>query len=225
MRRWSLRFALALVLLLEGCLLDIAPRREPIDEVWKAHMLAGEYGQWHNGGKTLSLPERDKIESWPLAATRTRYGIDVGEMSRLSAGAWLMEGGLVARVVRPSAGVELFGKMTTRVHGPWYTATDRDMSCEFFLVVRSIATGRGRLIRQWTFPREDLTLSVPPKRAEQLRAWYSGAELEKQLAMNGELFVEGFLAFEERTSTATVTITGLVRPFQEHVDLSEELPR
>jgi hypothetical protein len=223
MWRWTQRLALALMLLLEGCLLDIAPRREPVDDEWNEHMLAGEYGQWTNGSKSPSVAKRDEIESWPPRAAWTRYGIDVEGTFVFSGGAWLLQGGMVARVTRPGASVELFGKMITRVHGPWFTATDRDSRFEFLLVVRPAATGRGRLVRQWSFPREELTLTVPPKRAEWLRTRYSGAELEKHLAESKQLLVEGFLSLDDQSKTVTVTITGLVQPFQERVDLSHEL--
>lgn len=36
-------------------------------------------------------------------------------------------------------------------------------------------------------------------------------------------FVDGYLAFDPATSIARVTITGLRRPFEEHVNLSDAL--
>jgi hypothetical protein len=187
-------------------------------------MLAAEFGQWTNGVKSPAVVKKDEIASWPLAATWTRYGIDVEGTYAFSGGAWLLQGGLVARVIRTGATVELFGKRITRVHGPWYTATDRDYSFEFFLVVRPASTGRGHLVRQWGFPRKEVARTVPSGVAEKLRAEYSGAELEKELEQQKDLYVHGFLSFDERSSTATVTITGLVRPFEERADLSRELP-
>jgi hypothetical protein len=65
---------------------------------------------------------------------------------------------------------------------------------------------------------------VPPKLVENLRARYSGAELQKELEQSKIVFIEVFLSFDESSKTATVSITGLIRPFQEHVDLSRELP-
>lgn len=203
MRRWAYRLALVVVLFLQGCLLDIAPAREPIEDAWKAHMLAGEYGEWVDGKKTSFVGDKDEINSSPVSAGLTRYGVDVREQSALWGGAWSMLGGMVGRVVLAHASVELFGNEIARVHGPWYTVSDKDYSYEFFLVVRPIATGRGRLIKQWSFPREALIL-----RRRDLPSFS----------------VEAFVAFDETHKIATITITGLVRPFSERVDLSRELP-
>lgn len=110
-----------------------------------------------------------------------------------------------------------------RTAGPT-APSDEDYSYEFFLVVRPTATDRGRLVRQWSFPREEVARTVPSGLAEKLRAEYAGAELEKRLEQQKGLYVHGFLRFDEQSKTATVTITGLVRPFEERVDLSGELP-
>lgn len=197
--------ALALPLTLQACLLDFAPARRPLDEAWTARMLAGDYGQWFSGEKSAHPKRGDRMSPSPRGASDTRYGIDVFEHSALGGGGWSIVGGMVARVVRPEATVELFGKEVVRVHGPTGVATDEDYSYEFFLVVRPTATARGRLIRQWRFPRPELVLREHGHRPPGFA-------------------VEGFLAFDERSRIATVTVTGLVRPFQERVDLSRELP-
>lgn len=212
----------ALVLLLHGCLLDIAPPREQIDATWQARMLAGEYGEWFHGEKTPYVGD-DKIEARPGAASSTRYGIHIAEQSTLGGGGWSIEGGMVARVIRHDTTIELFGKEIARTHGMYRGVTDPDYSYEFFLVVRSTTTGRGRLVKQWRFPYEELGRTVPPKLVETLRAQYSGAELQKELERSKGIFINGFLSLDEPSKTATVTLTGLLRPFQEHVDLSREL--
>ncbi|HKB24014.1 MAG TPA: hypothetical protein VKG64_03085 [Methylomirabilota bacterium] len=216
-------FVLVLPLLLQGCLLDIAPAREALDETWKARMLAGEYGSWFHGKKSASVG-RDEIRSSPIGADRTRYGISLENESTLGGGAWSMDGGMVARVSRPGESAELFGKKVLRIHGPWYTVTHLDYSYEFFLVVRPTATGRGRLVKQWSFPREKLALRTAPGVLESLPPDYP-PDVRKSLESeaNKRFYIDGFLSFDEPSKTATVAITGLVRPFEERVDLSDEL--
>ena len=186
-------------------------------------MLTGEYGEWFYGEKT-SFVGPDKVESSPLGASRTRYGIRISEQSRFGGGGWSIVGGTVARIVRPGRNIELFGKEIVRVHGVKETVSDQDFSYEFFLLVRPNPAGRGRLIKQWSFPREELGRTVPPALERNLRARYSGAELEKELETSKGIHVEGFLSLDEQSKMATITITGLVRPFQERVDLSQKLP-
>src|SRR5260370_11453481 len=99
MKRGLGRFVLALPLLLQGCLLDIAPAREPLDETWKARMLAGEVGDWSHW-KNTPFVGRDEIRSSPIGADLTRYGIRISEQNTLGGGAGTMDGGNVARDVR-----------------------------------------------------------------------------------------------------------------------------
>ena len=207
MRRWVARLLLTLPLLMQGCLLDIAPSRKPIDDAWKAHMLDGRYGRWVDSERT-SFVGSDEMRSSPGGASDTRYGISITEQSVLSGAGWWVIGGMVARLARPDASVELFGKEVARTHGMKGTVTRRDYSYEFFLVVRPTATGRGRLIAQWSFPNEELVLH----QVENLPRGFPSFS------------VEGFLSFDEQSKTAIVTIRGLVRPFEERVNLTQELP-
>ncbi len=214
---------LILPLVTQGCLLDIAPAREPLDATWLSHMLAGEYGTWFYGEKR-SYVGPDKIESWPLGASGTRYGITVSDQSDLGGGGWSIVGGMVARVVRPPEHLELFGKEIARLHGLMQTSGDQDRRFEFFLVMRPNPSGPGRLVKSWSFPYEALGRAIPPALEKNLRAKYTGAELDAALARSMGIYINGYLAFEESSKTATVTITGLVQPFEERVDLARELP-
>lgn len=216
-------FLLVLPLLVQGCVFDIAPSREPLDEAWKERMLAGEYGQWFDGVK-WSFIGRDEMQSSPGRASGTRYGISISNQGLLGGAGWSTVGGMVAHVVRPGASVELFGREVVRAHGMKRTVTDQDFSYEFFLVVRPSPTGRGRPVKQWSFPREELALRTAPGVLESLPPNYP-AEVRKSLESeaNKRFYIDGFLSFDEQSKTATVTITGLVRPFQERVDLSQEL--
>jgi|SRR5262245_10614270 len=209
-----------LPLVTQGCLLDIAPAREPLDATWQAHMLAGEYGQWFHGEKSTYVRTGREIHS---STYTTGYNIDIIEQSTFGGGGWSIGGGMVARVVRPHEDVELFGKRIARTHGLMRTVSDTDHSFEFFLVVRPRATGHGRLVKRWILFYEELGRVIPPALERNLRAQYTGAELENALARSKGIHVDGYLDFDEPSMTATVTITGLVQPFQERVDLSQEL--
>jgi len=126
-------------------------------------------------------------------------------------------------VERPDASIELFGKGISRVHGLKRTVYPEDHSFEFFLVVRPTRATQGTIVKCWSFPYEDLGRTVPPALERRLRASYTGAELEAELARSRRIYVDGYLSFDERDKTATVTIRGLARPFEERVDLSKEL--
>lgn len=186
-------------------------------------MLAGEYGAWFYGERRPH-DGSDNTRSSPEAASGTRYGIVVSDQSTLGGGGWSLAGGMVGRVVLPSASIELFGKEVARLHGAKRMARSQDYNCEFFLVVRSRGAQRGSVVREWRFRHEELGQTVPPALEKSLRARYTGAELDNALARAKGIFVDGFLRFEERDKTATVTLAGLVWPFEERVDLSADLP-
>ena len=123
-------------------------------------MLVGEYGHATEGVLTPPVGD-DRLRSSPNGAHITAYGIGISEQSDLGGGGWSIIGGMVARVVRPHENVELFGKQTSRTHGFLRTSGDADMSFEFFLLVRPHDTGRGRLIKRWSFGYEDLGRLAP----------------------------------------------------------------
>jgi len=103
------------------------------------------------------------------------------------------------------------------------TSSDSDESFKFFLVVRPRPTGPGRLVKRWSFSNEELGRTIPPGLEENLRAKYSGIELERALERSRGIYINGYLTLDERDKIATVTISGLARPFEERVDLSKEL--
>jgi hypothetical protein len=213
-----------LAVLLQGCLLDIAPSRQPLDEAWVDHMLAGEYGQWVDGER-WPFAGRDEIRSSPMLASGTRYGISTSNQGAFGGAGWSTVGGLVARVSRPDVSVELFGREIARARGMKGNVAPQDVSYDFFLVVRRGPTTRGRLIRKWRFANEELKLRTAPGLVESLPADYP-PEVRKSIVSekNRRFFIDGFLSVDEERTTAIVAITGLVRPFQERVDLSGELP-
>lgn len=216
-------------LLGQACLLDIPPRREPLDELWKRWMLEGHYGRWKNGQEVSWDRSRpNTIHSYPEGAWLTNYGIEISETRSTNAG-WHLDGGLIARIQVSDTTIELFGRETTRIHGPTYTAAvGRDYIYDFFLVVRPVGHEPGRLIKQWRIPPEELALtggSIDPTIFQ--RSTRSRVSIETILHPARDSlprhFVDGYLDFDPATKIATVTVTGLKRPFQERVDLSEEL--
>lgn len=211
----------ALSVFLQSCLLDMAPAREPLDRMWMERMLAAEYGSWTNG---VSVPAvgGDEIRSSPVGAGTTRHGIGIHAESTLGGGGWSFTGGMVGRVAMGSTTVELFGKDVARVHGPKGTANLPDQSYEFFLVVRPTGIGTARVVRQWRFSWEELAPTVAPEVAERLRRQYAGAALERELEREQIISLHGYLAIDPNGKVATITITGLKRPFEEHIDLSRE---
>ncbi len=221
-------------LLAYGCLLDIAPSREPLDQLWNEQMLAGHYGEWVDGRlASSSTGRKDRIEPWVFQAAFTRYGIIVRQESYFGAADWGLEGGLIGRVEVEKAIIELFGKEIARIHAPFYTVRHgRDFSFEFFLVVRPKGADRGRIVRQWYFPSEAVALTPHPRELERLRQTYhSDEELQRAFDQYSQdlksEWVAGYLRFDHETRVATVTIAGL-KPRYEHseqVDLSNELPR
>ncbi len=54
-----------------------------------------------------------------------------------------------------------------------------------------------------------------------LRAEYSGVQPERELERSKVIHIDGYLNFDGRDKTATVTITALARPFEN--DLSQKL--
>ena len=153
-RRRFGELVLAVPLFMQGCFLDIAPAREPLDAAWQSHMLAGDYGAWFYGEKRSYIGP-DKIESSPERASGTRYGITISDQSTLGGGGWSLTGGIVGRVERPGASIELFGKEVARLHGPKRMVSPQDHSYEFFLLVRPTGAQRGSVVKRWSFPYED----------------------------------------------------------------------
>lgn len=214
----------------QACLLDIPPPREPLDELWKRWMLEGYYGRWKDGREMRKDPSgRDTIHTYPEGASRTQYGIEVSETRSTNAG-WQLEGGLIARISVSDRSIELFARETTRVHGPTYTAAvGRDHTYDFFLVGRPGTSNSGKLLKQWHFTPKELAMTGDPvdpaifqRSTRSQRADIEGI-LNPPRGAYPRHFIDGYLDFDPTTKIATVTITGLKRPFQDRVDLSREL--
>lgn len=218
-----------LALLGQACLLDIPPRREPLDELWKLWMLEGHYGRWKDGKETpRSAHDPDTIDSYPVGASFTQHGIEISETRSTNAG-WGFRGGLIGRIPVSDLRIELFAREITRVHGPTYTAAvGQDHTYEFFLLIRPGNNRLGRIVKQWRFPPKELAMTGDPvdpalfQRSTRSRANIEGI-LHPARGAYPRHFVDGYLDFDPGTMIATVTVTGLKRPFQDHVDLANEL--
>jgi hypothetical protein len=223
--------ALTLAALAQGCLLfDIPPAREPLDDVWQQRMLTGQYGAWKDGAEVppawrrWPVSDADKIASYPVGAPLSKYGIEVRQNRSTNAG-WELVGGLIGRVNLDGRTIELYGRRVIRVHGPVGTLSiERDITYDFFLVLRPSNGARGRVVRHWRFPPEELALTGSPvDPAIFSRSTRTKADIETILhPAEGSLrqhYVDGYLDFDPKNNTATVTVTGLNRPFREVVDL------
>jgi hypothetical protein len=119
-------------------------------------------------------------------------------------GGWVLGGGLLRRVSDGSFIVELYVKEVVRRFSyfpfPPHRDTPQEVSYEFFLLNRKRGVPRATGIRKWTFEPDEVIQRNPNYPS-----------------------VRATLRYEETNQTATVTITGLKHPFEEHVDLSSEL--
>jgi hypothetical protein len=216
-RRILVAAALVLAGWTQGCLVfDVAPRRDPLDRLWDEWMLAGHYGDssdgierswsdWEKATFPHSPPihRPDRIASSPTKAVDSKYGIRV-RTTGAGGGNWELMGGLIGRADVPGGTIELFVKETVRLHWPTQGGkAGRDESQDYYLVLRPTATGQGRLITAWHVPPTSLKLI-----GERNDTYY---------------LTHGYLAYDVATRVATVTVTGLVTPFQERVDLAPAL--
>jgi hypothetical protein len=217
-------------LLGQACLLDIPPRKEPLDELWKRWMLEGHYGRWNNGKEVpWDRPGQDTLQSYPEGAWLSKLGIEVRETRSTNAG-WRLTGGLIGQISVSDFTIELFAREITRIHGPAYTAAvGRDHTYELFLVVRPAGGGPGRIMKQWHFPPQELAVTGDPvdpaifQRSTRSRRTDIEDILHPARGAYPRHFIDGYLDFDPETKIATVTVTGLKRPFQDHVDLSSAL--
>ncbi len=123
--------------------------------------------------------------------------------------------------------VELFGKEIGRVHGLARTVHPRrDFSYEFFLVVRPGSDLPGRVVRRWSVGPADLAFTIDAEHERFLRSLKLPPEqIEQRIEQSKSNTLTATLEFDPQTEVATVRINGLVRPFEERVDLRSELGR
>lgn len=186
------------------------PARPPLDALWHEHMLAGSAATIYvdeSGQRTVSIPrrpfdeQRGELQSVESAAGTT-YGIQVARLDERFLlwrnGGWVLQGGLLARAREQSSTIDLYGKAVIRQPpyvpgGPFPRDPPRTAGYEFFLLLRKAGAPRATILREWVFQPDDV-------------------------AKDG--WVRAMLHYNTTKRTATVTITGLKKPFEDTVDFS-----
>lgn len=187
------------------------PSRTPVDTLWEQYMLNGSemtIASAIRDSKTdvSELWSRESFETArgkPETAAWRSYGITVTKLGEgfWGNGGWELTGGLLARASDGPSTFELYGKAVVHIH-PYFPLLSPhgggpvDTGYEFFLLHRQQGAPGGSVVRKWAFgPDEAPVKRVLPDVAARLR-------------------------YDPATRSATVTITGLNRPFEERVDLS-----
>ena len=192
--------------------------REPLDVLWEQNMLEGDANTSVHieiRGEIFHKSERPAKEPsgpWPRRPADVGYenrGIVVAQYGEgfWGNGGWFLEGGLLGRVKKGSATIELYGKAI--VHQLPYTQFLIDRSIpresggyEFYLLQRESSCPSATIARKWT---------IPPQEVE-LKPQSVGSPIED---------VQATLEYDDTAKRATVTITGLTRPFKESIAVSE----
>lgn len=225
---WSAhgRMIALMSILLWGCASGAGGDAPNLADLWREWMLAGYFGVWRNGKEIIdSRRNVEKIHSYPEGAYLTKYGIYIITMNSWGNGEF-HKGGLLARMPLREVRVELFGKLFAPLRRGGSLVEEEP--CEIFLVVRSATGGYGRLVKQWRFGPEELLLTGDPidpsafKRSTRNAAWLESI-LRPWPGAVRFTFVDAYLDVDEAGSIATVTVTGLKRPFAERVDLAPYL--
>lgn len=186
--------------------------REPLDRVWEEHMLSGTFGIFGEG-KRQEYVWKQSYESamgMPSAAAFTKQGIIVSDLRETRflglwrVGGWSLEGGLLDRVQELTSSLELYGKQVTRTE-PFFIlgtklwhAPKEKFSYEFFLLQRRQGVSRGTVLKKWVI------------RPEEIQQSNEGASPD----------IRAYLKYDSATKVATVSITGLKRHFEDHIDVS-----
>ncbi len=218
--RASLTVLLLAQLLLGASTLEAGelPNREPLDVLWEQSMLEGK----PNTTIGIQIKNGQILKSeLPVKKTDLRYGRGAPESAGFMSpgitvvqygegfwenGGWQLIGGLLGRAKEGSSTIELYGKAV--IHRlpyfpfPFHRTKPHETSYEFFLLQREAGSPQASIGRKWMFPPQEVVLKPqsvgPPK--EDVRAIFE---------------------YNDTTQRATVTITGLTRPFKESVGMSE----
>ncbi len=214
--------------MLWGCAAGAGGDAPNLEDLWREWMLAGYFGVWRNGKEIIdSRRNVDEIDSYPEGAYLTKYGIDISTMNSWGNGE-THKGGLLARMPLRTVRVELFGKRFAPLRRGGFLVEEQ--SYEIFLVVRSGPGGYGRLVKHWRFAPNELLLDGDPVDPSVFRrSTRNAVQINRILHPAPRTlrfhFVDAYLDVDEAGSIATVTVTGLKRPFAERVDLAPYLDR
>jgi len=195
------------------------PAREPLDALWKQHMLEGDAntsvhieirnGLAHKSEEPAKEPSgswKGGYLNWLFNESRDIIVAQYGE-GFWGNGGWFLSGGLVGRAKAGSSTIELYGKAVEHTLPYTQFLIDRSIpresgGYEFYLLQREGSCPRATIVRKWTIPPQEVALkpqSVGPP-TEDVRATFE---------------------YDDTAKRATIGITGLTRPFKESVAISE----
>ena len=189
--------------------------RAPLDARWDQFMREGRAVGMVFGNSETGVPEyhssewsedaggRPEAAAWTKSRTIAVARMDQGFWKKN--GGWELVGGLLGRASADSSTVELYGKAAVRVFPhfpfPFHRDIPHETGYEFFLLLREPGVPLATIVRRWAFEPNEVVVNHES----------TGGTSENVRAM---------LLYDESARTATVTITGLKRPFADRVDLS-----
>lgn len=204
--------------------------REPLDRLWEEHMLLGTHGAYMEGERSTFIPREapEAAKGSPGSATLTTRGISVqdfrgtGLLGMLRGGGWALEGGLLGSVPRPDGSIALYGKRVWHFYPSFmgiapYMKPKEEETYEFFLLEGKDANQRAWLVKKWVVGAHEIKWFVYPDVREAVTKAFPGDE--KFLRQQETVDVRGFLKYDPETQEAEVTITGLIHPWVERVQV------
>lgn len=220
------QLAFMLLCMTAGCAWEI--RREPLDQLWEKHMLAGTAGQYIDGKpeRTDYIPNPFPAKSFeeakgsPGSAWLSTRGIGVLDfhgwelLGLLRGGGWELTGGLLGKIELSTSILELYGKRVWQFY-PGLVDNyfkKRETTYEFFLLKREQGGARAVVLKKWIIQPEDVKWFVP----ESVLKDPLGHD-EQYRRQNETEDVRGFFRYYPDGQVAEVTIAGLTRPFVERI--------
>lgn len=196
--------------------------RAALDAIWQRYMLEGTAATVTVHDSDIAAAQRPplpdeavqsrafEIGITPEHAALAGHGITVTRLGEgfWGNGGWILKGGLLGRADHGASVIELYGKAVVRQHAhlplPLHRPVPHDSGYEFFLLLRRIDPRSVTIVRRWVFDPQEVAV----------QHLSDGGTMER---------VEATLRYAATTRTATVTITGLARPFEVQVDLEPAL--
>jgi hypothetical protein len=178
-----------------------------LDEIWEKYMSEGKfvtvnvYESRTAASEESSTPNIDPMEEEVSHGYLSRNRLVVQQLGEglFGRGGWLLLGGLLRRFNDGPGTIELYVKAVTRIfpHVPFppHREGPSELGFEFFLLHRKPGSP-GVVIRKWIFQPDEIKLDK-----------FNSPELRC------------VLLYDKTSKTATVTIFGLTRSFQDRVDL------
>lgn len=205
-----------LVILAVGCTTGSAQTevtfRAPLDTVWNERMLDGASVIMAFRNSRIDMSNNESRMSFtsadgkPESAARTNMGIAVMRLGEgvWGNGGWILEGGLLAKVLDGISQIELYGKAVVRQLPyfplPFHRAVPHETGYEFFLLHRPRLNEKAVVVHKWVFGSDEVVTKN----------------------LGGGLVVEdvrGTLQYDAKMRVARVMITGLKRVVEERIEI------